>query len=59
MRNKREHTRLDLAEMQGKMTLASKVEIVDISLGGVAVKADKIGCRQKLYDPTRRQGAEF
>ncbi len=41
MRNKREHTRSDLTKMQGKMTLASKIEIVDISLGGVAVKADK------------------
>ena len=41
MRNKREHTRFDLVEIQGKMTLANKVEIVDISLGGVALKVDK------------------
>lgn len=41
MRNKREHTRFDIIEIQGKMTLANKVEIIDISLGGVALKADR------------------
>jgi hypothetical protein len=41
MRNKREHTRFDLIDIQGKMTLANKVEIIDISLGGVALKADR------------------
>jgi len=41
MRNKREHTRYDLIDIQGKMTLANKVEIIDISLGGVALKADR------------------
>lgn len=41
MKNKREHTRFDLIDLQGKMTLANKVEIVDISLGGVALKVDR------------------
>ena len=41
MRNKREHTRFDLIDIQGKMTLANKVEIIDISLGGVALRADR------------------
>lgn len=41
MKNKREHTRLDLTDLQGKMILANKVEIVDISLGGVALKLDR------------------
>jgi hypothetical protein len=41
MRNKREHTRFDLIDIQGKMTLANKVEIIDISLGGVSMKADR------------------
>jgi PilZ domain len=41
MRNKREHTRFDLIDIQGKMTLANKVEIIDISLGGIALKADR------------------
>ena len=41
MKNKREHTRFDLIDLQGKMILANKVEIVDISLGGVALKVDR------------------
>jgi len=41
MRNKREFKRFDLIEIQGKMTMANKVEIVDISLGGLAIKADR------------------
>ncbi len=43
MQDKRRHTRfkLDLQEMNGKMCLADKVEIIDISLGGVAIKADR------------------
>ena len=41
MKNKREHTRFDLTDLQGKMILAHKVEIVDISLGGVALKVDR------------------
>ncbi|MCK9419053.1 MAG: PilZ domain-containing protein [Nitrospirae bacterium] len=41
MRIKREHTRFDLIDIQGKMTLVNKVELVDISLGGVGLKVDK------------------
>jgi len=38
--DKRRHKRfrLDLREINGKMILAHKVEIIDISLGGVALK---------------------
>jgi hypothetical protein len=32
---------LDLVEINGKMSLTSKVEVLDISLGGVALKADR------------------
>jgi hypothetical protein len=41
MQNKRVHARFDLIDLQGKMILANKVEIVDISLGGVALKVDR------------------
>lgn len=43
MQDKRRHKRfrLDLTEINGKMILADKVEINDISLGGVALKADR------------------
>jgi len=43
MQDKRRHKRysLDLIEINGKMGLTSKVEIMDISLGGVALKADR------------------
>jgi hypothetical protein len=41
MRNKREHKRFDLLEIKGKMILANKVEIIDISLGGAALQADR------------------
>ena len=43
MQDKRRHKRyrLDLVEISGKMSLADKVEIIDISLGGVALKADR------------------
>jgi hypothetical protein len=41
MENKREHKRFDTIELQGKMILANKVEIVDISLGGASLKADR------------------
>ena len=41
MQNKREHKRFDTIELQGKMILANKVEIVDISLGGASLKADR------------------
>jgi hypothetical protein len=44
MRNKRQHKRyelIDIQGIQGKMTLANKVDIVDISAGGISVKADK------------------
>jgi hypothetical protein len=43
MQDKRRHKRfrLDLVEINGKMILADKVEIIDISLGGVALKADR------------------
>jgi Tfp pilus assembly protein PilZ len=43
MQDKRKHKRysLDLIEIHGKMSLADKVEVLDISLGGVALKADR------------------
>jgi PilZ domain-containing protein len=41
MQNKRLHKRYDLIEIQGRMTMANKVEIMDIGLGGIAVKADR------------------
>lgn len=43
MENKRLHERikLDLVELHGKMSLAEKVEVIDISLGGVSLKADR------------------
>jgi len=41
MRNKRKHIRFDLIDIQGKMTLANRVEIFDISFGGVSLKTDK------------------
>ncbi len=43
MQDRRRHNRfkLDLQKMNGKMCLADKVEIIDISLGGVAIKADR------------------
>jgi hypothetical protein len=42
MQDHRRHKRfrLDLIEINGKMRFADKVEIVDISFGGVALKAD-------------------
>jgi hypothetical protein len=42
MQNQRRHKRfkLDLIEIHSKMRFADKVEIVDISFGGVALKAD-------------------
>ena len=43
MKDNRRHKRfkLDLMELNGKMILAQKVEIIDISLGGVALKTDR------------------
>jgi hypothetical protein len=43
MLDKRRHKRfrLDLTEINGKMILANSVEIIDISLGGVALKTDR------------------
>ena len=43
MQDKRRHKRynLDLVEVNGKMSLTDKVEVLDISLGGVALKADR------------------
>jgi c-di-GMP-binding flagellar brake protein YcgR len=43
MQDKRRHKRyrLDLLEINGKMSLTDKVEILDISLGGIALKADR------------------
>lgn len=43
MQNRRKHKRysLDLLAVNGKMSLTSKVEVIDISLGGVALKADR------------------
>jgi hypothetical protein len=43
MQNMRRHKRyrLDLIEVNGQLSLSDKVEILDISLGGVAVKVDR------------------
>jgi hypothetical protein len=43
MLDKRRHRRfkLDLIEFDGKLSLADKVEILDMSFGGVALKVDK------------------
>lgn len=41
MRGKREYTRLHLSGIQGKIVLVNKVEIVDISIGGVGLKTDR------------------
>lgn len=43
MRNRRHHERfaVNLLEINGKMLLAKYVKILDISIGGVALKADK------------------
>ncbi len=43
MQNRRHHERIraDVEEIHGKMVLARKVEIIDISLGGVALKTDR------------------
>ncbi len=43
MLDKRRHKRfkLDLMEINGKMILANRVDIIDISLGGVALKTDR------------------
>lgn len=43
MREQRRHKRyrLDVADISGKMSLAEKVDIIDISIGGVALKADR------------------
>jgi Tfp pilus assembly protein PilZ len=42
MRNMRQHRRfkLDLLDLSSKMSLVGKVQLIDISLGGVALKAD-------------------
>jgi len=57
MLEKRRHKRfkLDLIELNGTLNLATKVEIIDISFGGVALKVDRrlnIGkeCLFKLED---------
>jgi Tfp pilus assembly protein PilZ len=43
MQDKRRHKRfrVDLVEINGQMSLADKVQILDISLGGVSLKADR------------------
>jgi len=43
MQNMRKHKRfkLDLLDLSSKMSLVGKVELIDISLGGVALKADR------------------
>ncbi|HTG02053.1 MAG TPA: PilZ domain-containing protein [Nitrospirota bacterium] len=43
MEEKRKHKRyrLETTDLNGKMSLAEKVEIIDISVGGVALKADR------------------
>ena len=43
MQDNRRHKRfkLDIREVNGKLILAQRVEILDISLGGVALKTDR------------------
>ena len=43
MKDRRRYKRhnLDVIEITGKMSLADRIKILDISLGGVAIKADK------------------
>ncbi len=43
MQDKRRHKRfkVDLMEINGKMSLANSVKIIDISYGGIAIKADR------------------
>ena len=43
MPEKRRHKRfmLDLTEISGRLSLTDKVEIIDISFGGVSLKADR------------------
>ncbi len=43
MLEKRRHKRfsLDLIEIKGKLSLADRVEIIDMSFGGVALKVDR------------------
>ncbi len=43
MQDKRQHKRynLNVVEINGKMSLTDKVKILDISLGGVSIKADR------------------
>lgn len=43
MQDQRRHKRfrLDVMEINGKMILAEKVDIIDISLGGIALKTDR------------------
>jgi len=63
MQNKRRHKRykLDVIEISGKMTLSDKVEIMNISAGGIALNADirldigreysiKLGEKGKIID---------
>lgn len=63
MQNKRRHKRyrLDSMEINGKMSLVNRVEIVDISLSGASLKVDKkldlgkeylirLGDREKRFD---------
>lgn len=63
MQNKRRHKRyrLDTMEINGKMSLVDRVEIIDISLSGVSLKLDKkldlgkeylirLGDRKKEFD---------
>ena len=40
MRNNTDHAKFDFTDIQGTMTLAIKVEIINIHHGGVALKAD-------------------
>jgi PilZ domain len=65
MQNKRRHerSRSDLMEINGRMILAHKVEIIDISLGGIALKTDKrlyIGkeCLIKLESKSKSIGVK-
>jgi PilZ domain len=38
---RRRHPRFTVEDLQGQLTLASKVDVLNLSLGGVAIKADR------------------
>ncbi len=60
VRNKRQHKRfsVDLMEINGRMPLAGKVEIIDVSPGGIALRTDKrlmVGKEYQIKLETRRK----